>query len=574
MSRFVWTIALLVCSLLVALPSAIAQKRVALVVGINKYDNLDSRAQLKKAQSDAVAIAETLRVLGFEVIQQNDLKRSAFNDHWQDFLSRLTPGDTAIFYFAGHGIELAGQNYLLPRDTPNARPGREEFLRRESLSVQEFLSDLREKGTRLNLVILDACRENPFERVAGRSLGATRGLAMTEPPEGFFIMYSAASGESALDELSESDQNPNSVYTRMLLPLLRTPSLSLTDVAEQVRVGVRQLASTVQHRQTPAYYSQVLGRLCLGGGECSSAAATSAQPTEAERAWMDVRNTGSLPELQAFIQQFGGTYYGNLARERLSRLALAVGTRSVDLSHRLPPPEQQMHSSTTAWAVAYATAAYGNKFDGNDSKYDPANFPSPAYIYNKIYARNRDCKSAGSSIHQALELLKKVGAPPRANYPDSKTCSDFEEPPPSIRRIKIKDYQLLYENAMSRDGVGVEFKLPAVDLRLVKKKLDEGHPLIYSMNVGLRLTQLSGSEIYRTTDLRADGDRGGHVLVIVGYDESKGAFRVLNSWSTRWADGGYGWISYDAFLEMMRMLYVITPFQPPLQAPTKKPGPN
>jgi hypothetical protein len=211
--------ALLFCVLLAG--AASAQKRVALVIGIDRYDNLDGRAQLKKARADARGVAETLKSLGFDVIHKDDVARSAFNSHWQDFLNKLSAGDTAAFYFAGHGIELGGRNYLIPRDVPSVRPGRDELLKRESLSLQEFLADLRERGTRLNLVILDACRDNPFEQVAGRSVGTARGLAVTEPPEGTFIMYSAGTGESALDSLNDADPNPNSVYTRMLLPLLK-----------------------------------------------------------------------------------------------------------------------------------------------------------------------------------------------------------------------------------------------------------------------------------------------------------------------------------------------------------------
>jgi hypothetical protein len=273
--------ALLLCTLLPGFASA--QKRVALVIGIDRYDNLDSRVQLKKAKADAKGIAETLRSLGFDVIHKDDVARSAFNSHWQDFLNKLSAGDTAAFYFAGHGIELGGRNYLIPRDVPTVRPGRDELLKRESLSLQEFLADLREKGTRLNLVILDACRDNPFEQVAGRSVGSARGLAVTEPPEGTFIMYSAGTGESALDSLSDTDPDPNSVYTRLLLPLLKTKGISLTDVAEQVRVQVRQITSTVQHRQTPAYYNQVIGRVCLADGGCVAGAAVPPPQAAARR---------------------------------------------------------------------------------------------------------------------------------------------------------------------------------------------------------------------------------------------------------------------------------------------------
>jgi uncharacterized caspase-like protein len=308
---------------LLLLPAALAEKRVALVVGIDKYDNLGPQAQLRRARSDAAAVARLLKDIGFDVMAMDDVTRSAFNSHWQDFLNKLTPGDTAAFYFAGHGVEFAGRNYLLPRDVPHLKPGRDELLRREALSLQEFLTDLREKGTRLNLVILDACRENPFEQVAGRSLGSWRGLAVTEPPEGTFIMYSAGAGETALDQLSNADRDPNSVYTRHLLPLLKTQGMSLTEVAEQVRVQVRQTAATVQHRQTPAYYNQVLGQVCLAGGECGTRLAG----REAAEAWDRTKDTTSLAALEAFIRRFSDTYYGDLARVRLAELVQAEVAR-------------------------------------------------------------------------------------------------------------------------------------------------------------------------------------------------------------------------------------------------------
>lgn len=311
--------------MLATAPVAHAQKRVALTVGINQYDNLRPDAQLRKARSDAMAVAVALRDMGFEVIAKDDVTRSAFNGHWQDFLNKLAPGDMAAFFFAGHGVELGGRNYLLPRDVPNVRPGREELLKRESLSLQEFLADLREKGTRLNLVILDACRDNPFEQVAGRSIGRTRGLAVTEPPEGTFIMFSAGSGESALDRLDDGDRNANSIYTRLLLPLLKSPGLSLTDVAEQVRADVRRTAATVQHRQTPAYYNQVLGRMCLAGGDCgprvaSVPSAATATSNEAAAAWDRTKDTSSTVALEAFVRRFGDTYYSDLAKARLAEL--------------------------------------------------------------------------------------------------------------------------------------------------------------------------------------------------------------------------------------------------------------
>ena len=327
---------------------ALAQKRVALVIGNDTYDNLGERQQLKKARADAKSVGDMLRALGFDVIQKDDVTRSAFNGHWQDFLNKLSGGDTAAFYFAGHGVELGGRNYLLPRDVPNIRPGRDELLRRESLALPEFLTDLREKGTRLNLVILDACRDNPFEQVAGRTVGGARGLAVTEPPQGTFIMFSASTGETALDRLDDSDRNPNSVFTRQLLPLLKAPGVSLTDVAEQVRVSVHVLADTVKHRQTPAYYNQVLGRVCLAGGECKIGGATApstvlpAIQSSAAEAWVLLRDAYSTADLETYVARFGDTFYGDLAKRRLGELksAAVAGKQAAEAEYAKKQPAQ------------------------------------------------------------------------------------------------------------------------------------------------------------------------------------------------------------------------------------------
>lgn len=266
----------LICACLLLGGGARAEQRVALVIGNDIYDKLGPRAQLKKARQDATAMSATLRSLGFTVIEGTDVTRSQFNELWQEFLGRLSAGDTAFVYFAGHGVELGGQNFLLPRDIPAVRPGQDERLRRESLLLQEFLWDLRERKTRVNVVVLDACRENPFEEVAGRSIGGRQGLVMREPPEGTFIMFSAGTGETALDRLGDDDQDANSVYTRHLLPLMRTGGLALEEIAKRVRLKVRESAAKVMHRQTPAYYNQVLGTYCLDGTDCDAAPGSAA----------------------------------------------------------------------------------------------------------------------------------------------------------------------------------------------------------------------------------------------------------------------------------------------------------
>ena len=101
-----------------------------------------------------------------------------------------------------------------------------------------------------------------------RSVGGTRGLARVEAPEGTFVLYSAGTGQAALDRLSDTDDNANSVFTRSLVPLIKTPGLPLQEVALKVREEVVALASSVGRKQTPAYYDQVIGRFCVAG--CAS----------------------------------------------------------------------------------------------------------------------------------------------------------------------------------------------------------------------------------------------------------------------------------------------------------------
>jgi uncharacterized caspase-like protein len=229
---------------------------------------------LKRAVNDARSVAGTFSVLGYTVTQKQDLTRSQFNSAWQSFLDTVSPGDEIALYYSGHGIEIDGQNYLLPRNIPEVQYGREAEIKRESISLQELLSDLRRKKPRVSLIILDACRDHPLGPPELRSTTAIGGLANIPAPEGTFIMYSAGAGETALDRLPYNDPDTiNSVSTRNLLPLLRTPGLSLTEMAVRVRRAVYALASPVPHLQRPAYYGGVIGRYCVAG--CSGAAGPS-----------------------------------------------------------------------------------------------------------------------------------------------------------------------------------------------------------------------------------------------------------------------------------------------------------
>ena len=237
-----------------------SNRRWALVVGVDGYQNLED---LKIARNDAQAVSQALTGLGFEVRALYDPTRRDMNSAVSTMANQIDPGDEVLFYFAGHGVEVDGRNFLLPSDVPMINLGDESYLTGESIAADRVLDTFQKRGARTTVMILDACRNNPFPSDGKRSVGGARGLVRMSPPEGAFILYSAGAGQTALDRLSDGDADPNSVFTRALLPRLNDPEMSLHQLAKQVRRDVQDLASTVNHDQFPAYYDQMSGDLFL-----------------------------------------------------------------------------------------------------------------------------------------------------------------------------------------------------------------------------------------------------------------------------------------------------------------------
>ncbi|MBR0814542.1 caspase family protein [Bradyrhizobium diazoefficiens] len=267
-NRLARNIAALSAACLVGLATpALAEKRVALVIGNDLYPNLPADRQLKKAANDATTVADALRSLGFEIVLGTNLGRQGMIDRLADFTARLEPGDTAAVFYAGHGVAIAGVNYLVPSDVPTVVEGAEARVRGASIAEPDVIAELQAKSVRVAFIVIDACRDNPFPRASGRSIGNTRGLADARPARGIFTLYSAGIGQTALDQLSSNDNAHNSVFTRIFIEQLKRPELHLGDLAVEVRERVAALAQTATdgggqpapHEQTPAYYDQTLG---------------------------------------------------------------------------------------------------------------------------------------------------------------------------------------------------------------------------------------------------------------------------------------------------------------------------
>ena len=242
---------------------AYAEKRVALVVGNNDYRNVP---KLQKAVNDARTMGDTLKQLGFTVMVAENQNRQAFSQTLLAFDKAVDAGDTAFFFFAGHGFEIAGQNFLLPTDVPAATEGQEELVRDASVLADRIIERLQNRKVRTAILVFDACRNNPFERAGTRAVAGRGGLApMTQLPEGVFSIFSAGPRQTALDRLSNDDANPNSVFTRTFAKELTQPGANLVQVAQRTRRQVSEMAETVRHKQIPVYFDQMVDDVFLNG---------------------------------------------------------------------------------------------------------------------------------------------------------------------------------------------------------------------------------------------------------------------------------------------------------------------
>jgi hypothetical protein len=267
----------LAIALLALAAPAYAEKRVALVIGNNDYKNVP---KLQKAVNDARTMGDTLKQLGFNVMVAENQSRQAFSETLLAFDRAVDAGDTAFFFYAGHGFEIAGQNFLLPTDVPAASEGQEELVRDASVLADRIIERLQNKKVRTAILVFDACRNNPFERSGTRAVAGGGGLApMTQLPEGVFSVFSAGPRQTALDRLSNDDANPNSVFTRTFAKELLQPGENLVQVAQHTRRLVSEMAETVKHKQIPVYFDQMVDDVFLNGAAKGQAEA--AKPAEA-----------------------------------------------------------------------------------------------------------------------------------------------------------------------------------------------------------------------------------------------------------------------------------------------------
>lgn len=297
---------------------SVDQGRVALVIGNAAY----RQAPLRNPVNDARAVAATLAELGFDVIAIEDADRSTMQQAILDFSARLNEGSVGLFYFAGHGIQARAENYLIPID---AELHSESALKFQAVPVQAVLEEMAFARNRVNIVILDACRNNPFER---RFRGAPRGLAAIDAAHGTIIAYATAPGSVAAD-----GDGSNGLYTAALLEALEVPGLEAEDVFKRVRVAV---ARQTNNHQVPWESSSLTGKFVFNrsAGAPASVARTTPRADREALFWETIKGSDNPDDFAAYLNRYPDGTFAELARIRIQTLrGDESSTRSESLAH-------------------------------------------------------------------------------------------------------------------------------------------------------------------------------------------------------------------------------------------------
>lgn len=291
-------------------PAPALAARHALVVGNNAYPS----GQLRSAVNDARDIAQALQQVGFDVLLRENASREQMFQAIREFGARLREGDTALFYYAGHAIQLRDRNYLIPVD---AQIQQEDDVTYYSIDVVEVLQRMDRARARFNVLMLDACRDNPFTS----AVRITQvGLAQMSAPPGTLIAYATAPGQVAREGVGR-----NGVYTRHLLRHIGTPDQPIELVLKRVREGV---FNETRGQQVPWDASSLRSDLVLAGAAPAQSVArpapggvTAETRTAVDRTfWESIKDGRNPKEYEAYLEQFPDGVFAVLAQTRLKQI--------------------------------------------------------------------------------------------------------------------------------------------------------------------------------------------------------------------------------------------------------------
>ena len=329
--------AMSLAALLVSGNAALADKRVAFVVGNSAYRNVP---QLPNPVVDAKSMAKVLRNVGFDVVEGANLSRDKMTEKLLEFGKKAEGADLAVFYYAGHGIAVNGTNYLLPvdADLKSEMDVKLGAAINVDLTLEQTMADAKVK-----LVFLDACRDNPFaakirSAKATRSVSVESGLAEMKSGEGTLIAFATGPGQTALD----GETGTNSPFTRALVANIAQPGVEIQQAMTRVRA---QVNDETNKNQLPWGHTNLTGAVYLNpvgipsdkpAETANAAPAAPASPVELEF-WRSVKDSDKAEELNAYLTSYPNGSFKSLALARIASLQDGPSTTTRNLTAGIDP---------------------------------------------------------------------------------------------------------------------------------------------------------------------------------------------------------------------------------------------
>lgn len=471
--------------------------RIALVIGNDTYRTVST---LSNGRADASAVAKALEQVGFHVTLKLDADEKDFKAALRKFKNDVKGGDEAVFYYAGHGVQLGAANYLLPVDI---RGDNEDQVKDDAIPLQRVLDDLQDQKARFSLAIIDACRNNPF-RQSGRAIGG-RGLAPTTAATGQMILFSAGAGQQALDRLGDNDRDPNGLFTRVFLKEMNRSDIPVDRVLRNVREQVVRQAKTVGHEQVPALYDQALGEFYFRVNSAALTGNSSAQTSRTdsdveEEQWANLKDSREPLVFTEYLRLYPKGKHALLARATLARL-----NKESDRQNATKGPSNEATDTALPGKTSYSSPA-GKPIGARQSdrfKADQTNLAARAVITRDFI------KFLGKGDLESAEKLLQQGADINCRYclkngltPLMAIASDGR---PNDERLRW-----LLDNGAS-----------------INEKDEEGKTALYHL---VASTQL-GEPNYRGEDLRLLLERGADPKI-----KNKNSVAPLHVWVNKNAD--------------------------------------
>jgi uncharacterized caspase-like protein len=325
-----WLVAGMLGAAAAVVPAAVPSEganRVALVIGNAHYK---SGQPLSNPVNDATDIARKLRELGFsKVVLGVDMDKRAMRKALREFRDALRPGDVALAYYAGHGVMVGGINYMVPID---ARLEDEDDVKDDALPMDDLLKMMEDSRTRTNILMLDACRDNPFKLVSRTRATKSPGLASMQDVagEGTQIIYAARPGKTASD-----GGGRNGVFTTALLEHIDTPGLTLNDLVGRLADDVRR---TTNNKQQPWAEGLLTGTFIFkarqSAGDSAGASVPGNRQQQEDKFWEEAKSAGNADGYQAYLEQYPSGRYAGLAKAHIKRYGGMAEPASVNIAAR------------------------------------------------------------------------------------------------------------------------------------------------------------------------------------------------------------------------------------------------